>query len=369
VSGLVALAVGEVTRKRGYGVVAKAVTGLGFAILYAAAFSAHRYYELIGSGPTFVLAVLITMAAMLYAVALDEILPAFLSLLGGFLTPVIISTGENLPMPLFSYVTILSVGAMLCAYYRKWRAVDILAFVGTFVLYTGWFEKFYRPAMKAADAAPEQMAIALGWLVAFFAIYLVLPILHGLVRRVKAQKEDVLLVLANAAVVFYYLWAILFERYRPWLAFCALGLCADHLIMMGVVLRRCKDDLNIRLALLGRNISDNRAAVSQRPDAGWSRGRPWVRYLPADAPAADAHGGFSACGQPRVRDVVFCGSSTSCVSSNIHQVRIRRGFAPDDNADSIRVGDAFVVCGGDDGVVVALRLQPGRTRGSQPVLH
>ena len=250
IGGLVALAVGEVTRRRGYGIVAKGVTALGFAILYLAVFSAYRWYGLIGSTPSFVLAILVTAAAMLYAVSLNEIVAAFLSLLGGFLTPVIVSTGENMPMPLFSYVLILGVGAMLCAYYRKWRAVNLLAFVGTFILYIGWFEKFYRPAMRVAEGVPEQMATALGWLGVFFGIYLLLPMLYELVKKVKAHKEDVLLVLANAAIVFYYLWTILFAEYRVALAFCALGLCAAHLAMMSVVIRRCKEDLNLRLALL-----------------------------------------------------------------------------------------------------------------------
>ena len=40
VTGLIALAIGEVTRRREYGVIAKVVTALGFAILYAAVFSA-----------------------------------------------------------------------------------------------------------------------------------------------------------------------------------------------------------------------------------------------------------------------------------------------------------------------------------------
>lgn len=221
VSGLLALAIGEITRRRGYGIVAKAVTALGFAILYAAVFSAHRYYGLIGSTSGFVLAILVTAAAMLYAVGMNEIVAAFLSLLGGFLTPVIVSTGENLPTPLFSYVLVLGTGAVLCAYYRKWRAIDVLAFAGTFLLYTGWFEKFYRPAVRSAEGMPEQMPVALAWLGVFFAMYLVLPIVYELARKVKAKNEDVCLILANAAVVFYYLWTILFAKYRTELAFCA----------------------------------------------------------------------------------------------------------------------------------------------------
>jgi uncharacterized membrane protein len=235
--------------------VAKGVTALGFAILYAAVFSSYRYYKLIEVTPAFILAILITAAAMLCAVGLNEPLIAFLSLLGGFLTPVIVSSGVNRPMALFSYALMLGVGAMLCAYYRKWRAVNLLALAGTFALYTGWFEKFYRPEMvKGAEGVikqiPKQMPIALGWLGAFFGVYLVLPMLYELVKKVKAHKEDVLLVLANAAVVFYYLWTILFKGYREELAFCALGLCAVHLVMTAVVVRRCKEDLNLRFALL-----------------------------------------------------------------------------------------------------------------------
>jgi len=250
VSGLIALAIGEVTRRRGYGIVAKAVTALGFAILYAAVFSAYRYYGLINSTPAFVFAILITTAAMLYAVSLNEVVVALLSLLGGFLTPVIVSTGENLPVPLFSYVLVLGIGAMLCSYYRKWRAVNLLAFFGTFALYTGWFEKFFRPAMRSAEGIPEQMAVSLVWLGIFFAVYLVLPILYELVKKVKAREEDVLLILLNAAVVFYYLWNILFANYRTELAFCAIGLCAAHLVMMSVVIMRCPKDVNLRLGLL-----------------------------------------------------------------------------------------------------------------------
>jgi uncharacterized membrane protein len=250
IAGLIALAVGEITRRRGYEIVAKGVTALGFAILYVAVFSAYRFYGLVGPAAAFVLSILVTAAAMLYAVSLNEIVVAFLSLLGGFLTPVIVSTGENRPIPLFSYLSILGVGTMLCGISRKWRAVNFLSFAGTFILYILWFEKFYRPAVKIAEGMPEQMPIALTWLGVFFVIYLVLPMLYELIKKVKAQNEDVLLILANAAIVFYYMWRILFDKYRTALAFCAIGLCVIHLAIMAIVNKRCKEDINLRLILL-----------------------------------------------------------------------------------------------------------------------
>src|SRR3989339_1009377 len=222
VAGVVCVVLGEVTRKRGYGVVGKGVAALGFAVLYAAIFSAYRFHDLIGSVPAFGLAILVTAAAMLYAVALDEMLIALLSLVGGFLTPVLLSTGENVPNTLFTYVLILGLGAMLCAYYRHWRVVNLAAFIGTVVLYGGWFDKFYSGSIAEGAKFPQQFWIALIWLTVFFAMYLILPLFNGLVKRTKARREDVMLVLSNAVAVFSFLWLILFNDFRVALAFTAI---------------------------------------------------------------------------------------------------------------------------------------------------
>ncbi len=247
--GLVALAVGEVTRRRGYDFAAKGVTALGFAILYATVFAAHRSYGLIGPAPAYVLAISVTTAAMLYAVVLDEVVIALLSLVGGYVTPLVLSTGENLPNPLFAYVLILSTGAMLCAYWRKWSVVNLLAFLGAYVLYTAWFEKFYRPLMDV-QWPPPQVGAALFWLAVFFVIFLILPVLHTLLRRVRSEVQDTLLVLANAAVVFYYLWAMLAEQHGHWLALCSLMMGSAYLGLMAVVSLRCRADADLRNALL-----------------------------------------------------------------------------------------------------------------------
>ena len=247
-SGFVALAIGEVTRRRRYEIVARAVTALGFAILYIAVFAANRFYHLIGATPALLLVASITSAAMIYAVALDEIVAALLALFGGFVTPVMLATLQSSPTPLFLYALILGGGAMGCAWYRKWRSVNLLAFVGTFLLYTQWFEQKYIPVVRPGEL-PQQMAAAVIWLAVFFALYLLMPILYGLARKVRARKEDVFLVLANAAITFYYLWSILFSEFRTALALAAGAIGAIHLTFMCLVIRRCKDDTNLRIAL------------------------------------------------------------------------------------------------------------------------
>jgi uncharacterized membrane protein len=247
--GLASLVIGEITRRRGFDFAAKGVTALGFAILYATVFAAHRWYGLIGPAPAYVLAICVTAAAMLYAVVLDEMAIALLSLAGGYVTPIMLSTGQNLPNALFAYVLILSIGAMLCAYWRKWSPVNILAFLGTYLLYTAWFDKFYRPLMDLRWP-PPQLGVATFWLAVFFVVFLILPVLHTLLRQVRSQVQDTLLVLANAAVVFYYLWTMLMDSHRDGLALRSLAMGAMLLGLMGFVTLRCRADGDLRNALL-----------------------------------------------------------------------------------------------------------------------
>jgi uncharacterized membrane protein len=246
--GLLALAIGELTRRRGYEFVAKGVTALGFAILYATVFAAHRWYGLLGSAPAYGLATAITTAAMFYAVVLDEVIVAVLSLAGGYITPVVLSRGENLPTLLFSYVLILSAGAVICAYWRKWSPVSIIAFFGTYLLYMGWWERFYRPALDRG--VTPQLGLALFWLSVFFSVYLLVPLLHTLVRRVPAQAQDMVLALANGAVVLYFLAAMLMDEHQNWLALCSLLMGVAYLGLAVLVLFRYPDDTNLRITLL-----------------------------------------------------------------------------------------------------------------------
>lgn len=261
VCGIIALIVGEITRRREYDVVAKGVTALGFAMLYATIFTAYRLYHLIDPVPAFGLAIAVTAAAMLYAVILNEILIAFLSLLGGFIAPAILSSGENLPMSLFGYVTILSLGAMFCSYYRKWRAINWLCFIGTFALYTGWFEEFFRDTINTSQGHPEQMAAALGWLSVFFVIFLIMPVVYELFKKIDVRKEDVCLIITNSLVAFYYLCTILFENYRTELSISVAALGIVHLLLMLAASLRLSKDSNLKITLLVIGLSFITAAI------------------------------------------------------------------------------------------------------------
>ena len=74
ISGLAALAVGEITRRRSYDIVAKGVTALGFGLLYAAVFAAYRLYGIIDVYPAFGLAQRIAIQSIIILTLLPQLL-------------------------------------------------------------------------------------------------------------------------------------------------------------------------------------------------------------------------------------------------------------------------------------------------------
>jgi uncharacterized membrane protein len=245
VCGVVAIIAGEITRRREYDIVAKSVTALGFGLLYAAVFAGYGMYDLLGTWPALLISVTITAVAMAWAVRLDEVVIAFLSLLGGFLTPIIIASDQNLALPLFMYLAVLGSGAIICASYRKWRAINFLAFAGTYISYTLWIINSYRP-----DAIESQRQVALLGLLIFFAIYFIMPILYEMIHAVKTKKEDVLLILSNASVTLALLFYLLHHD-RSALGVVAVALAGVHFAMMAVSRWRCSQDRDLRIVLQG----------------------------------------------------------------------------------------------------------------------
>lgn len=240
-AGLVSLVVGEITRRRNYEIVAKGVTALGFALLYASVFAGYQLYGLLDMLPAFVLAAAITALAMIYAAVLDEVIIAFISLLGGFGTPALIIDTFSDPSQIFIYVIILSIGAVSIGAYRKWRPINILTFIGSFLLYGLWF-------YDSGDQYKfEQVAVL--WLSIFFTIYLVMPIVYELFRKLNSKAEDVALILINSVVTFCFVCVIFDGHPKVVLAKASVILAAANLVMALIVTVRNREDINLRIVL------------------------------------------------------------------------------------------------------------------------
>ena len=168
-----ALLVGGVVlhRRQQYTVGAQALCATGVVILYAVTFACRSVYhfEFFGVIPTFLLMVLITTTAFFVAVRLNALVVAILGMLGGFLTPILLSTGVDNPLGLFGYIAILDAGLIVVALNRRWYFLTALAATGTAIMQMGWAGEFFQ-SEKYFEG--DKIFIALGVLLGFNALYL-----------------------------------------------------------------------------------------------------------------------------------------------------------------------------------------------------
>ncbi len=184
---------GEFLRLKEYAKTGLAATGAGLAILYFSTFAAYSYYQLIEQLPAFLFMALLTIMAVGLAVRYDARTVAAVGLLGGMLTPVMLSSGRDELYALAGYLALLDAGFLLLAHFRNWQWLNCLAFFGTAGLLAGWAEQFYCVA---------RFAPALTVCTLFSVFFLLLAVWHQLVRREKTGFLDLLLILANAAAYY-----------------------------------------------------------------------------------------------------------------------------------------------------------------------
>ena len=136
--GIGLLVVCELKAARNYRVTANALDAAAIAILFATFFAAHALWHLIPSAVAFGLLTLVTAVAVLLSIRRDSLFIAVLGLLGGFATPALLSTGENRPISLFTYLLLLNIGLAWVASRKRWSVLTICTLVFTTLYQWGW---------------------------------------------------------------------------------------------------------------------------------------------------------------------------------------------------------------------------------------
>jgi uncharacterized membrane protein len=127
---------------RRYPITANALDAAAIAILFATFFAAHALWDLIPATVTFALLALVTVLAVVLSIVHDAMFIAVLGLVGGFATPALLSTGENQPVPLFTYLLLLNVGLAWVAVRKKWPVLSVLSLALTAIYQWGWVATF-----------------------------------------------------------------------------------------------------------------------------------------------------------------------------------------------------------------------------------
>ncbi|HVE71628.1 MAG TPA: DUF2339 domain-containing protein [Thermoanaerobaculia bacterium] len=142
ITGSALLVICELRIARGYKFTANAMLGAGIAILYATLFAVHALWHLLPAIVVFGGMLVVTAVAVLLSIRRDSIFIALLGMFGGFATPALLSTGENRPVGLFSYLLLLNAGLAWVAYKRRWPALTIGSVIFSVIYQWAWIAKF-----------------------------------------------------------------------------------------------------------------------------------------------------------------------------------------------------------------------------------
>lgn len=148
--------------------------GLGVAIFYLVVYTAAKLYLLLSLKLAFVLMLAIVIVGSLLAVMQDALPLALFAISGGFIAPILTSSGEGSHIVLFSYYALLNSGVVAIAWYRSWRTLNYVGFVFTFIIGTAWGVLRYEPEMFWSTQP---------FLILFFLFFLAISILFTLKKH------------------------------------------------------------------------------------------------------------------------------------------------------------------------------------------
>jgi uncharacterized membrane protein len=229
IGGIAFLVTGEYLQKRkNLDRYAQILCGGGLAILYLSFYAAFALFHLM---PVFQAAagmMAVTTAGMTLSHRYAAYSLALIALAGGVLTPVVLTTGDNQPQVLFSYVLLLDAGTLLLLRYRQWPSLAVVSLFGTAVLYGSWHQAFY---------SVDQQAMAFVAVTVFFLVYN-LYILFFSVRKASESIADHLVIFGSCLFFFLAFLAQQEFAYTWPVRFFALVLAGIEIGLAGFVLRR-----------------------------------------------------------------------------------------------------------------------------------
>jgi uncharacterized membrane protein len=167
------------------------LVGGGLTVFYFTIAFAFHQYHLISQQAAFMIMVVITAFAVLLSLYYARQELAILATIGGFITPFLVSTGENNYVALFTYLCILNTGLMTLAWFKRWPAINIIALFFTTLIYGGWLVE--RTVFTHRGTLPYRDALLFASL--FYILFIAMNVINSLRMKRKFMSFDFFIVL------------------------------------------------------------------------------------------------------------------------------------------------------------------------------
>jgi len=258
---IVMLAIGWRLRatRPGYALI---VQGGGIGVLYLTVFAAFRLYQLLPAGLVFALFTGIAVSSAMLAVLQDSRSLAAVGVSGGFLAPILASTGAGSHVALFSFYALLNLGILIIAWFKAWRSLNLLGFAFTFIIGLLWGDRYYRA---------EYFASTEPFLILFFLFYVAIAVLFTLRQDASIKNPLDSTLVFGVPLVGFGLQTALVRETEYAAAFSALALSAFYLLLAKLLVARLRDNLRLLVeSFLALGVVFGTLAIPLALDGRWT---------------------------------------------------------------------------------------------------
>ena len=221
------------------------IIGGGIAVLYLSSWAAFQRYELLGQTTAFGFMILTTVLACTLAIINDAKWLAVLGLVGGFASPLLVSTGVDNQIGLMTYLAILNAGVLAVGFARSWRLLTWVGFILTWLMMALWLGEHY---------SPEKFVPTLIFANVFFVIYAIAPLACYLRKGTEPRMSDLALMIPDSYIAFGLCVGLIYDAYTLQPAALVSLIYAGAFIGFGLFIRRRLADNRAMLLMLGQAI-------------------------------------------------------------------------------------------------------------------
>jgi uncharacterized membrane protein len=246
-------------KRPGYALI---IQGAGIGVLYLTVFAAAKLYQLLPLGFAFGVMVALVVLSGILAVLQDARALAAFGAAGGFLAPILVSTGSGNHVMLFSYYALLNAGIVGIGWFRAWRELNLLGFVFTFVVGTLWGHRYYQPDFFTSTEP---------FLILFFVFYVGIAVLFAHRQPLQLRGYVDGAIVFGVPVVGFGLQAVLVRPYEYALAMSALALSGLYIGLAAALWRRQITGMRLLTeAFLALGVVFGSLAIPLALDGNWT---------------------------------------------------------------------------------------------------
>jgi uncharacterized membrane protein len=253
-------------RRHGFTIFSYSLKAIGSGALYLSLWAAFQLYHLLPAPVALAAMVMVTAWNAFMAWSQNSELLAVYALAGAVATPLLLSSGGNHEIFLFTYILAIDVATVALVRLKPWPRLLFGAFPATVAFFIAWYVEWY-----SVSSTDEPVTITTVFITLFFITF-VIPSIY---RKQDANHPgtsitEILLPIANAAFASLALYSVLQDAHHhdllPWMA---VLFAAIYLGLMRLPQPRTTSAIHLSLAVVFLTIAIPLKASGHWITIGW----------------------------------------------------------------------------------------------------